>query len=97
MAESPVSTHPEDSCLAEIVSLRTVVESPVRDGGVVALEGFTPVIPFAAGQEIIRHRRQRLTLVRMTPDFIDDQVTDLQRAGCPCPRRTGRRRVLHFY
>jgi glutaconate CoA-transferase, subunit A len=51
----------------------------VRDGDVVALEGFTHLIPFAAGHEIIRQGRRNLTLVRMTPDIIYDQLIG---AGC---------------
>lgn len=44
-----------------------------------ALEGFTHLIPFAAGHEIIRQRRQNLTLVRLTPDLIYDQLIGM---GC---------------
>ena len=51
----------------------------VRDGDTVALEGFTHLIPFAAGHEIIRQGRKNLTLVRMTPDVIYDQLIG---AGC---------------
>nr|WP_221219562.1 CoA-transferase [Prauserella isguenensis] len=51
----------------------------VHDGDVVALEGFTHLIPHAAGQEIIRQGRQDLTLVRMTPDIVYDQLIG---AGC---------------
>ena len=51
----------------------------VRDGDVVALEGFTHLIPFAAGHEIIRQGLRNLTLVRMTPDLIYDQLIG---AGC---------------
>ncbi len=51
----------------------------VHDGDVVALEGFTHLIPFAAGHEIIRQRRRGLTLIRMTPDLIYDQMIG---AGC---------------
>ena len=51
----------------------------VHDGDFVALEGFTHLIPFAAGHEIIRQRRRNLTLVRMTPDLIYDQLIG---AGC---------------
>src|SRR6202140_2467124 len=51
----------------------------VRDGDVVALEGFTHLIPFAAGHEIIRQGRRNLTLIRMTPDLIYDQLIG---AGC---------------
>jgi len=51
----------------------------VRDGDVVALEGFTHLIPFAAGHEIIRQGRRNLTVVRMTPDLIYDQLIG---SGC---------------
>ena len=51
----------------------------VRDGDVVALEGFTHLIPFAAGHEIIRQGRRNLTLIRMTPDLIYDQLIG---SGC---------------
>lgn len=51
----------------------------VRDGDVVALEGFTHLIPFAAGHEIIRQQRRNLTLIRLTPDVIYDQLIG---AGC---------------
>jgi glutaconate CoA-transferase subunit A len=65
--------------LAHIVSLREAIADAVRDGHVVALEGFTHLIPFAAGHEIIRQQRRRLTLVRMTPDVVYDQLIG---AGC---------------
>jgi glutaconate CoA-transferase, subunit A len=65
--------------LAELTSLVDAVAELVRDGDTVALEGFTHLIPFAAGQEIIRQRRTDLTLVRMTPDIIYDQMIG---AGC---------------
>src|SRR3977135_2993476 len=51
----------------------------VRAGQSVALEGFTHLIPFAAGHEIIRQRRRRLHLIRMTPDLICDQMIGM---GC---------------
>lgn len=51
----------------------------VRDGDAVALEGFTHLIPFAAGHEIIRQQRRNLTLARMTPDLIYDQMIG---SGC---------------
>jgi glutaconate CoA-transferase subunit A len=54
----------------------------VHDGDTVAMEGFTHLIPFAAGHEIIRQRRRDLTLVRMTPDVIYDQMI-----GAACARR----------
>ena len=52
----------------------------VRDGDTVALEGFTHLIPFAAGHEILRQGRRDLTLVRMTPDLLYDQMIGLGRA-----------------
>jgi glutaconate CoA-transferase subunit A len=65
--------------VAEITTLREAVAGLVRDGDVVALEGFTHLIPFAAGHEFIRQQRKSLTLVRMTPDVIYDQMIG---AGC---------------
>jgi glutaconate CoA-transferase subunit A len=65
--------------MAKIVSLSEGVRELVRDGDVVALEGFTHLIPFAAGHEIIRQGKRDLTLVRMTPDVIYDQLIG---AGC---------------
>lgn len=64
---------------AEITSLTDAVADLVRDGDTVALEGFTHLIPVAAGQEIIRQRKRDLTLVRMTPDIVYDQLIG---AGC---------------
>ena len=58
----------------EITSLSAAVAKTVRDGDTVALEGFTHLIPFAAAHEIIRQQRRELTLVRMTPDLIYDQM-----------------------
>src|SRR5215217_4492919 len=65
--------------MAEIVPLSEGVARTVRDGDTVAMEGFTALIPFAAGREIIRQGRRDLTLVRMTPDVIFDQLIG---AGC---------------
>lgn len=65
--------------MAEIVSLREAVAELVNDGDSVALEGFTHLIPFAAGHEIIRQERKDLTLIRMTPDLIYDQLIGM---GC---------------
>jgi glutaconate CoA-transferase subunit A len=65
--------------MAEITSLSEAVAEVVRDGDTVALEGFTHLIPFAAAHEIIRQGRRGLTLVRMTPDVIYDQLIG---AGC---------------
>ena len=60
-------------------SLADAVAEHVHDGDTVALEGFTHLIPFAAGHEIIRQGRRDLTLVRMTPDVVYDQLIG---AGC---------------
>lgn len=65
--------------MAEIVSLAEGVARLVRDGDTVALEGFTHLIPVAASHEIIRQERMDLTLVRMTPDIVYDQLIG---AGC---------------
>ncbi len=64
------------------LSLAEAIERHVKDGDCVALEGFTHLIPFAAGHEIIRQRRRGLHLVRMTPDLIYDQMI-----GMGCARR----------
>jgi len=65
--------------MVEIVSLAEAVRRAIGDGDTVAMEGFTHLIPFAAGHEVIRQRRRGLTLVRMTPDLIYDQLIG---AGC---------------
>ncbi len=65
--------------MAEIISLEEAIASSVHDGDVVAMEGFTHLIPFAAGHEVIRQGRRDLTLIRMTPDLIYDQMIG---AGC---------------
>lgn len=58
----------------EFLSLPDAVSRYVHDGDVVALEGFTHLIPFAAGHEVIRQARRDLTLIRMTPDLLYDQM-----------------------
>ncbi|TWP50454.1 CoA transferase subunit A [Lentzea tibetensis] len=65
-----------------ITSLPDAVALVVQDGDTVAFEGFTHLIPFAAGHEVIRQGRRDLTLVRMTPDVIYDQLI-----GAGCARR----------
>lgn len=60
--------------MAEIVSLAEGVRALLHDGDTVALEGFTHLIPVAAGHEIIRQGFKDLTLVRMTPDLVGDQL-----------------------
>lgn len=65
-----------------IVPLRDAVAELVHDGDTVALEGFTHLIPVAAGHELIRQGRRDLTLVRLTPDIVYDQLI-----GAGCARR----------
>lgn len=65
--------------MSKIIPLSEAVASLVNDGQTVALEGFTHLIPFAAGHEIIRQQRRHLTLIRMTPDLIYDQMIGM---GC---------------
>jgi glutaconate CoA-transferase subunit A len=65
--------------MARISSLSEAIKDAVRDGDTVALEGFTHLIPHAAGHEIIRQGRKDLTLIRMTPDLIYDQLIGM---GC---------------
>ncbi|MCF3192105.1 CoA transferase subunit A [Pseudomonas bubulae] len=65
--------------MADIISLHDAVKQFVSDGDIVALEGFTHLIPTAAGHEIIRQGKKDLTLVRMTPDLVYDQLIG---AGC---------------
>src|SRR6266850_291231 len=60
--------------MAQILPLAEAVRELVRDGDVVALEGFTHLIPHAAGHELVRQGRRDLTLVRMTPDVVYDQL-----------------------
>jgi len=65
--------------VAEIVTLAQAIAAAVHDGDTVAMEGFTHLIPHAAGHEVIRQGRRDLTLIRMTPDIIYDQMIG---AGC---------------
>ena len=60
--------------MAELLSLHDGVAAVVRDGDAVALEGFTHLIPFAAGHELLRQGRRDLELIRMTPDILYDQM-----------------------
>jgi glutaconate CoA-transferase subunit A len=64
---------------ATFTTLPEAIADLVHDGDTIALEGFTHLIPVAAGQEIIRQHRTDLTLVRMTPDIVYDQMIG---AGC---------------
>ncbi|HVW17111.1 MAG TPA: CoA-transferase [Solirubrobacteraceae bacterium] len=63
--------------MAEVVSLQEGVAELVSDGDSVALEGFTHLIPFAAGHELLRQGRRELELIRMTPDLLYDQMIGL--------------------
>jgi glutaconate CoA-transferase subunit A len=65
--------------MAQFLKLSEAIEANVRDGDAIAMEGFTHLIPFAAGHEIIRQKRKRLSLIRMTPDLIYDQLIGM---GC---------------
>jgi glutaconate CoA-transferase subunit A len=65
--------------MSQILSLAQAVETTIRDGDTVAMEGFTHLIPHAAGHEVIRQRRRHLSLIRMTPDLIYDQLIGM---GC---------------
>jgi glutaconate CoA-transferase subunit A len=67
------------SPMAEFCNLRDAVSALIKDDSMIALEGFTHLIPTAAGQEIIRQRRRGLHLVRMTPDIVYDQMIGM---GC---------------
>ncbi len=58
----------------KVASMRDAIAELVRDGDTVAIEGFTHLIGFAAGHEIIRQRKRDLTLARLTPDLIYDQM-----------------------
>ena len=60
--------------MAELVGLPEGVTELVSDGDAVALEGFTHLIPFAAGHELLRQGRKELELIRMTPDVLYDQM-----------------------
>jgi glutaconate CoA-transferase subunit A len=68
--------------MSRVMSLEEAVKAHVHDGDTVAMEGFTHLIPHAAGHEVIRQGRRDLTLVRMTPDLIYDQLV-----GMGCARR----------
>lgn len=63
----------------KFVSLREAIAKNVSDGDTVAMEGFTHLIPYAAAHEVIRQQKKGLTLVRMTPDLIYDQLIGM---GC---------------
>src|SRR6476660_9487567 len=63
----------------QLGSLQEIIDQYIHDGQSVALEGFTHLIPFAAGHEILRQKKRDLHLIRMTPDLIYDQLIGV---GC---------------
>jgi glutaconate CoA-transferase subunit A len=65
--------------MPRFLSLAEAVEEVIRDGDTVAMEGFTHLIPNAAGHEVVRQQRRRLTLIKMTPDLLYDQLIGM---GC---------------
>lgn len=65
--------------MAQITSLSQAIRETIHDGDTVALEGFTHLIPYAAGHEIIRQKKRDLTVIRMTPDLIYDMLIGM---GC---------------
>jgi len=65
--------------VSKFLELPQAIESYVKNGDLIAMEGFTHLIPFAAGHEIIRQKIKDLTAVRLTPDLIYDQMIG---AGC---------------
>jgi glutaconate CoA-transferase subunit A len=67
--------------MSEFMSLAEAVARFTRDGDSVAMEGFTHLIPFAAGHEVIRQNRRNLTLIRMTPDILYDQLIGMGAAS----------------
>src|SRR6476659_3686918 len=68
--------------MSEFLQLDEAISRLVHQGDIVALEGFTHLIPFAAGHEIIRQDIRDLTLMRMTPDLLYDQMI-----GSGCARK----------
>jgi glutaconate CoA-transferase subunit A len=68
--------------MAEITTLETAVAGLIEDGDTIAMEGFTHLIPHAAGHQVIRAGKRNLTAVRMTPDLIYDQLI-----GMKCVRK----------
>lgn len=65
--------------MARFQTLKEAIAEHLHDGDIVSMEGFTHLIPFAAGHEVIRQKKKNLTLIRMTPDIIYDQLIG---AGC---------------
>lgn len=77
--QTDMRRHAGGARRARVLSLADAIEECVHDGDSIAMEGFTHLIPFAAGHEVIRQGRKQLTLIRMTPDLIYDQLIGM---GC---------------
>src|ERR1041385_5173239 len=73
------SRQPMAESASKVLSMHDAISRHVHDGDTVVIEGFTHLICFAAGHEIIRQGRRDLTLARLTPDLIYDQMSA---AGC---------------
>jgi len=65
--------------MAKLTSLADAVATQIHDGDTIAMEGFTHLIPVAAGHEVIRQKKRDLTVIRMTPDLVYDQLIGM---GC---------------
>jgi len=65
--------------MSKLTSLKNAINLHISDGDTVYAAGFTHLIPFAAGHEIIRQNKKNLVLARATPDLIYDQMVA---AGC---------------
>ena len=79
VASEPHPSRSRRAAMAESSRSQTRSRELVHDGDTVALEGFTHLIPHAAGHELIRQGRRDLTLIRMTPDVVYDQLIGM---GC---------------
>ncbi len=73
------TTEMEVNQMSKLIPLADAISQYVHDGDTIYAAGFTHLIPFAAGHEIIRQNKQELVLARATPDLIYDQMVA---AGC---------------
>ena len=78
--------------MSKLITLKKAISEFVNDGDIVYAAGFTHLIPFAAGHEIIRQGKKNLTLARATPDLIYDQMVA---AGCAKMRTSNDRQLTH--
>src|SRR5258706_12177067 len=78
-ADKPPKKKSKNNNMSKLTSLKKAVSEFVSDGDVLYAAGFTHLIPFAAGHEIMRQKKKNLTLARATPDLIYDQMVA---AGC---------------